>query len=99
MHGPTGFSGLHALPKSGQSKGVLAPLMISPQAQPLGSLAGLSRVMSKVLSASKAEYFARIAKPLLGITPMPRQSAADGSNTSSSSFKAWTLPSGLTARG
>lgn len=37
IHGPTGFSGMHACPNNGHSDGEVNPLSNSPHRHPLGS--------------------------------------------------------------
>ena len=51
IHGPTGVSGLHFLPKSGQSGGSIIPRSTSPQRQPLGGEPGwILRSISRRIS-------------------------------------------------
>ncbi len=98
MQGPTGFCGVHFLPKRGHLGGARRPLRISPHLQPaIGATFGNCR--PSAFWASKQEYLERRASPLCGKTPRPRQGASQVSKTSAS--KAWArgLPISFTARG
>ncbi len=53
MQGPTGAMGLHTVLYKGHWRGILTPVRTSPQAHPLGSGTGFSRI-SNTLTASKA---------------------------------------------
>ena len=66
MHGPTGCSGVHAWPNSGQSLGVMAPRSTSPQRHPRGSTVG-SMGTSKRAPASKRANSGRMERPELAI--------------------------------
>ena len=97
MHGPTGFSGVHTLRKSGHSLGSMRARRTSPQRQPLGLMVG-SISGWKRFSASNCANPSRIRYPLPGISPRPRQVAVQVSKTSSIAASATGLPCGMTPR-
>ena len=97
MHGPTGSSGVHIFPNSGQPSGGIRPVMTSPQRQAVG-VSALFRRISNFRSASNAASSSENSRPLSSISPRPRQEARAGWNARLSISCARALPSALTAR-
>jgi hypothetical protein len=82
MQEPTGASGVHVLPKSGQSVGSMMPLSTWPQAHPAGSDPVSTVSRSNRLTASNWQKSSLNDNPEAGIIPSPRQWVSHGSNTS-----------------
>jgi hypothetical protein len=75
-----GLSGVQAYPKFAQSVGILNPRRMRPQIQPfISSSSGIG--IENRYPASNRLYRSLIRSPLKPISPRPRQSASQGSNT------------------
>jgi hypothetical protein len=98
MHVPIGRSGVHAVPKTLHSQGLIAPIRTSPHWQALGS-STRSPGSSKRASASQAANSGRSFSALCAIQPRPRHSNVSRSSiVSSSAASARGLPSRRTTR-
>ena len=97
MQGPTGSAGVHTLPKRGQSRGAHTPRSTAPQRQP-GVSVPAPGAKPNLRAASQGAKAARMAKPLAGISPRPRQTLSAGWNTRATAAFAAGLPAGRTRR-
>ena len=98
MQGPTGVMGVQVRRNRAHWGGVLMPVRISPQAHSLGSAAGVTSILKRC-RASNAVNSSLTARPLSGMTPIPRQRASQGSNTLAIISLAVGLPWSVTALG
>ncbi len=97
MHGPTGSSGVHAVPQSGQSAARILPHITSPQRQAVGALSSTG-AMPNFRSASNAESAGASASPLPSIAPSPRHMSRRETKHSAIIRCARAFPLGDTAR-
>src|SRR5699024_8001794 len=97
MQGPTGSAGVQTLPNSGQVRGAHTPRSTAPQRQPGTSVSGPGAMLN-FLAASQGANSSRMAYPLAGISPSPRQTLAAGWNTRSMAACAAGLPCARTTR-
>ena len=81
MQGPTGFSGVHTVRKSGQSLGAMMPRSTSPQRQPFGSCVGSTSGLEVAHGVEARELLAECGSPEPSMRPRPRQKAGHVSNT------------------
>ncbi len=96
MHGPTGFTGVHLVPKSLHSGGRMTPFSTSPHLHPAGSFASRSSTPNFFRALYPANS-SLSASPLAGISPSPRQAASTSVKTLRITSRAFVLPAGATA--
>ena len=99
MQAPTGCSGVQTFPKIGHSFGLIFPMSTSPHRQAGLGLPCISGIPNRILASNSPYSGRRRRSPEPGIFPIPRQTASQGSMTSSISALPIGVPSSATTLG